>query len=148
MEQNKVTVYVSGEKFTLISDQDEKNVKETAEKVDTKIKSIQMGNPTIKKEKAIILACLDYCDDERRLLKECESLRLQMKEYLISMENERKKCELQKTEIDTLKQQILNLQNQKGEIEKDNKKAVVAVGKVQNNKKSDLLDGAVQQSLF
>lgn len=146
MAENKTTVYVSGEKLTLLSDMDEKYVKETAEKVDTKIRSIQGVNPTVKKEKAIILACLDYCDDGRRIQKECEDLRRQMKDYLMSIDSEKEKSASLKREVDVLKQKLLSMQGD--DKKEDPKKTVVAVGKVKEDKKNDIVDGAVQQRLF
>ena len=63
MEKNKVTVFVCGQKLTLLTSESEKYVNDIASKVETTVNSLFSGSNMTKKKSAI-MAALDLCDDE------------------------------------------------------------------------------------
>lgn len=104
MEKVKVSVFVAGQRFNIITDEEEKYVRDLAARVDGRINSLAVSQ-NIGRERAAVLAALDLADDidhERRNLSEVKE---QVKDYLtqiekLSAENCRIKNELGSAESD------------------------------------------------
>lgn len=103
MEKKKVSVFVAGQRFNILTDQEEKYVRELASRVDARIASTSVsGNMT--RESAAVLTALDLADDGEQLKREIAGIREQVKDYLtrievLSGENEQLKSQLSKAEL-------------------------------------------------
>lgn len=120
MEKNKVSVLVAGQRFTLVTDESDKNVMDIAASVDAKINTF-MARMNMSREKCSVLAALDFCDDERKARKAINEIKDQIKDYISEIsslkdENERLNKEIEK--LKTEKQRLI-----------DSKKATVLTSK-------------------
>ena len=100
MEKNKITVFVSGHKLTLITEESEKYVTDIASKVETAINSLFSAS-NMSKEKCAVMAALDFCDDEFKSRMTLNEVKEQVKEYIedtakLRAENEALKAEIEK----------------------------------------------------
>lgn len=105
MEKKKVSVFVAGQRFNIITDQEEKYVRELASRIDARISSVSIsGNLT--RESAAVLTALDLADDGEQSKREIAEIREQIKDYLtrieaLGAENEQLKTELSKAQLET-----------------------------------------------
>ena len=81
MEKNKITVFVAGQKLTLITTDTEKYVSEIAQKVDTTVNSL-LNSSNMSREKCAVMAALDFCDDEAKARVALNELKEQIKDYI------------------------------------------------------------------
>lgn len=116
MEKNRYTVYVAGKKFTLVTDDTEKQVMDIASRVDTSINSL-VAQTNMSKENCAILSALDFCDDEFKARLEINEIKEQIKEYFEDSARLRSENEALRKEIDSLKEEIKNLSEIKTEKE-------------------------------
>lgn len=65
---NKITVYVGGRRFTLVSADKEEYVRKIAENVDKRIEHIAKVYPQLDMRGCAVLAALDFADDEQKAL--------------------------------------------------------------------------------
>lgn len=117
MEKNKVTIFVAGQKYNLVTTDSEKYVADIASKVETRINSM-LTQTSMSKEKCAVMAALDFCDDEAKAREALAQIKEQIKDYIEDSAKLR-------TEIDTLKAQIEKLEGEKQEI-LNSKKTIVA----------------------
>lgn len=82
MEKKNVVIYVAGQRFSIATADTPEYVIGIGEKIDVMIKGIQKDNPRLNRDACAILAALDICDDETKLRRMMEVLRLQVKDYL------------------------------------------------------------------
>ena len=85
MEKRKLSVLVAGQRFNLITDEEEKYVIDVASKVDAKITSISISS-NMSRERAAVLTALDLADDGEKNKREMAAVREQVKDYLAQVE--------------------------------------------------------------
>lgn len=117
MEKKKISVFVAGQKLTLITTESEKYVSTIASKVDTAINSM-FTSSNMSKEKCAVMAALDFCDDEAKARAALNELKEQIKDYI-------KDSETLRQENDALKSEIEKLKSEKAELLKS-KKTLIA----------------------
>ena len=103
MEKKRVSVFVAGQRFNILTDQEEKYVRELASRVDARISSTSI-NGNMTRESAAVLTALDLADDGEQLRREIAEIREQVKDYLgrietLSAENDQLKSELSKAQL-------------------------------------------------
>ena len=103
MEKKRVSVFVAGQRFNILTDQEEKYVRELASHVDARITSTSVsGNMT--RESAAVLTALDLADDGEQCKREINEIKEQVKDYLarieaLSAENDQLKADLSKAQL-------------------------------------------------
>ena len=103
--QNKVTVTIDGQEYTLVASEDASYMKKVAAHVDSKIAELREGGK-ISGADAAVLAALNMADEYFKGLEHAENLRAQIKESL----EESKRLNM---ELSEAKREIFGLQNQK-----------------------------------
>lgn len=103
--QNKVTVTIDDQEYTLVASEDAAYMKKVAAHVDGKIKEVKAGGK-VSSSDATVLAALNMADEYFKSLETAENLRAQIKEAL----EESKRLNL---ELSEAKREIFGLQNQK-----------------------------------
>lgn len=103
MEKKKVSVFVAGQRFNILTDQEEKYVRELASRVDARITSAVISG-SLNREGAAVLTALDLADDAEQIRREIGEIREQVKDYLtrieeLSAENDRLSAELSKAQL-------------------------------------------------
>ena len=102
--QNKVTVTIDGQEYTLVASEDASYMKKVAAHVDSKIAELREGGK-ISGADAAVLAALNMADEYFKGLETAENIRAQIKESL----EESKKLNL---ELSEAKREIFKLQTQ------------------------------------
>lgn len=64
--RKRVNVRIQDVTYTVLTDEDEKNIKEVAQMVNQKITEIQDRNPVLDTRKAAILAALHFANDYKK----------------------------------------------------------------------------------
>lgn len=103
--QNRVTVTIADQDYTLLADGDEAYTQKVAAHVDGKIQEV-LSAARISLADAAILAALNLTEDYFKEVEASERLRAQLKEYL----EESNKLKL---ELSEAKREIFALQNKK-----------------------------------
>ena len=103
MDKRKVSVLVAGQRFNIITDEEEKYVIDIASKIDAKVTSISISQ-NMTRERAAVMTALDLADDIEQGKREMASVREQVKDYIaqiakLTSENERLKTELSKAQL-------------------------------------------------
>lgn len=101
MDKKRVTVMVASQKFTILTEEDEKYVIDIAAKIDAHITSLTMSN--MSREKAAVLTALDFADDNEKIKREIGAIREQMKDYIeglanLRAENEELRAQIERTQ--------------------------------------------------
>ena len=117
MEKNKVTIFVAGQKYNLVTTDSEKYVTDIASKVETRINSL-LSQTSMSKEKCAVMAALDFCDDEAKAREALAQVKEQIKDYIEDSAKLR-------AEIDELKAQVEKLEAKNQEI-LNSKKTIIA----------------------
>lgn len=102
--QNKVTVTIDGQEYTLVATEDAAYMKKVADHVDAKISEVREGGK-VSSADAAILTALNIADEYFKQMEAAEALRGQIKTYL----EEAKDLENQLSEA---KREIFKLQTQ------------------------------------
>ena len=102
--QNKVTVTIDGQEYTLVASEDAAYMRKVAAHVDGKIREVKEGGK-VSSSDAAVLAALNMADEYFKSLDAAENLRSQIKESL----EENKKLNL---ELSEAKREIFKLQTQ------------------------------------
>ena len=103
--QNKVTVTIDDQEYTLVASEDAAYMKKVAAHVDGKIREVKEGGK-VSSTDAAVLAALNMADEYFKSLEAAEALRAQIKGYL----EEAKDLNDQLSEA---KREIFKLQSQK-----------------------------------
>ena len=103
--QNRVTVTIAGQNYTLLAVEDQEYVEKVAAHVDAKIRECMHGGNTALLDAAILTA-MNLADEHFKDLDSAENLRRQLKDYLD--DSARLKLELSEA-----KREIFKLQNKK-----------------------------------
>lgn len=87
MENNKirVSVFVAGQRFNIITDKSEKYVLDLADEIDARINSLVLTGE-MGRERAAVLTALDYADDSKADKENIAAVKEQMKDYLQTIE--------------------------------------------------------------
>ena len=127
MEKKKVSVFVAGQRFNLVTDEEESYVRELASRVDARISSLVMSG-NMQREKAAVLAALDLADDCEQEKRNLSEVREQVKDYLskieaLSDENAEIKAELSKLKLsaealDDARKTIANVEKEREALKK------------------------------
>ncbi len=104
--QNRVTVTIAGQRFTLLTMEDQEYVEKVAAYVDGKISESLNDGKTAMLD-AVILAAINLADDHFKDLETAENLRRQVKDYLDESAG-------LKLELSEAKREIFKLKNKKG----------------------------------
>ncbi|MCI8651819.1 MAG: cell division protein ZapA [Oscillospiraceae bacterium] len=102
--QNRVTVTIDGQEYTLVASEDAAYMKKVAAHVDEKLQEVRQGGK-VSSTDAAVLAALNMADEYFKSLEAAENLRMQIKESL----EESKKLNL---ELSEAKREIFKLQTQ------------------------------------
>lgn len=103
--QNKVTVTIDGQEYTLVASEDAAYMKKVAAHVDGKIAEVRQGGK-VSSIDAVVLAGLNMADEYFKSMEAAENLRVQIKECL----EESKKLNL---ELSEAKRELFKAQTQK-----------------------------------
>lgn len=103
--QNRVTVTIAGQNYTLLAVEDPDYVEKVAAHVDSKIRDSMRGGNTALLDAAILTA-MNLADEHFKDLDTAENLRRQLKDYLD--DSARLKLELSEA-----KREVFKLQNKK-----------------------------------
>ncbi len=102
--QNKVTVTIDDQEYTLVASEDAAYMRKVAAHVDSKIKEVRQGSK-VSSSDAAVLAALNMADEYFKSLDTAENLRAQIKECL----EESKKLNL---ELSEAKRELFKAQTQ------------------------------------
>lgn len=102
--QNKLTVTIAGQEYTLVAAEDAAYMEKVAAHVDAKVRDILDG-ARVSSSDAAILAALNMADEYFKGQEAAEALRGQIKGYL-------EEAAALKLELSKAKQEIFKLQNQ------------------------------------
>ena len=80
--KNKITVELCDKEFALLSDEPEDYVKSLAEEINKMIEKTAYSNLRISKADATVLACLDLCDQNRKLTANNDNMIKQITMYV------------------------------------------------------------------
>lgn len=103
--QNKITVKINDQEYTLVATEDAAYMEKVAGHVDAKIREIRAGGK-VSSADAAILAALNMADEYFKGQESGDALRAQMKELL-------EESASLKLELSKCKQEIFKLQNKK-----------------------------------
>ncbi|MBQ7133133.1 MAG: cell division protein ZapA [Ruminococcus sp.] len=129
MEKKKVTVFVAGQKLTLITTDSEKYVSDIAQKVDTTINSL-MSTSNMSREKCAVMAALDFCDDEAKARATLNDVKEQIKDYIDDSAKLR-------AENEALKAEVEKLRAEKAELLTSKKTLVASAVEIKHEKKTE-----------
>ena len=127
MEKNKISVFVAGQKLTLITSDSERYVRDIASRVDTAINSMFTAS-TMSREKCAVMAALDFCDDEAKSRAALNEVKEQIKDYI-------RDSQALRDEIDKLKAEIEKLKGDKEELVKSKKTLIASAVEIKKTTK-------------
>ena len=81
----KVSVFVAGQRFNIITEKSEKYVLDIASEIDARINSLVISGD-MTRERAAVLTALDYADDSETDKENINAVKEQMKDYLLTIE--------------------------------------------------------------
>ena len=127
MEKKKVNVFVAGQNFTIITDEEEKYVIDIAAKIDARIASLTISQ-NITRERAAVLTALDFADDNEQDKRAMEEIREQIKDYLVQIERLSEENTELNAENNRLKRALAAME----ETEKSNEAAQKEIGSLKD----------------
>ena len=81
MDKKRVSVFVAGQRFTILTDEDEKYVIDIAAKIDARISSLTISQ-NMTRERAAVLTALDFADDNEQDKRAIAEIKEQIKDSL------------------------------------------------------------------
>ena len=135
MSKKRISIFAAGQRFTILTEEDEKYVLEIASRVDARISSLTVSQG-INRERAAVLTALDFADDNEQDKRAIAEIKEQIKDYVteiarLTEENQRLSADNQQMkknasalkdaekakaqdekEIEALKAQVLALKEQ------------------------------------
>ncbi len=112
---NKVKLSIAGAYYSLITEEDEKYLKELGKEVDDLISKTLKANSNISLTQASVLAALDFADKAKKSTITADHLREQIKDYLDDASSAKSKADSARTEAENAKR---DLENANSEIER------------------------------
>ena len=83
--KNRVSVFVAGQRFNILTEKSEKYVLDIASKIDARINSLVLSGD-MTRERAAVLTALDYADDTELDKENLAAVKEQIKDYLQEIE--------------------------------------------------------------
>ena len=104
MEKKKFSVMVAGQRFKIITEEEDRYVIDLAAKIDARIASLSISQG-MSRERAAVLTALDFADDNEKCKREFSEIKEQVKDYLmqiekLSAENAAMQSELSRARLD------------------------------------------------
>ena len=104
MEKKKISVMVAGQRFNIITEEEDRYVIDLAAKIDARIASLSISQG-ITRERAAVLTALDFADDNEHGKRDLVEIKEQVKDYLmqiekLSAENTAMQSELSRARLD------------------------------------------------
>ena len=84
-KKTKVSIFVAGQRFNILTDKSEKYVRDIASEIDARINSLVLSQ-SMSRERAAVLTALDYADDGVQDKENIAAVKEQMKDYLREIE--------------------------------------------------------------
>jgi chromosome segregation ATPase len=81
MEKKRISIFVAGQRFNILSDEEEKYVIDVAAKVDARITSLSISQ-NMTRERAAVLTALDFADDNEKDKRAIAEIKEQIKDYV------------------------------------------------------------------
>ncbi len=103
---NKVTVTIAGQEYTLVASEDAAYMEKVGQHVDAKMTEV-LESSGVSITDAAILAALNVADEYFKEQEAAENLRVQLKQYL-------EEATALKLQLSEAKREIFSLQNKKG----------------------------------
>lgn len=111
MEKKRVSVFVAGQRFNIITDEDEKYVIDVAAKIDARITSLTISQ-NIPRERAAVLTALDFADDNEQDKRAIAEIKEQIKDYLTQISQLSEENTALNAENNQLKRELAALSDQ------------------------------------
>lgn len=140
MDKKRVSVFVAGQRFNIITDEEEKYVIDIAAKIDARITSLTISQ-NIPRERAAVLTALDYADDNEQDKRAIAEIKEQIKDYLTQISLLSEKNTALNAENDQLRRTIAAMDEEQSAKEasmKDNADRITA-----QEKEKDALNGQI-----
>ena len=102
MEKKRISVFVAGQRFTILSDEDEKYVVDIAAKIDARISALTISQ-NMTRERAAVLTALDFADDNEQDKRAIAEIKEQIKDYVTEIS----KLSEENTEINAQNNQLM-----------------------------------------
>ena len=102
MEKNKVTITISNQKYTVVSNETPDEIKALADSVDKKVSSI-ISSSRVSLTEALVLTALDLANEMKEHEKTVEKMRSDMAGYLEDVEKAVIERDKLKRELDKIK---------------------------------------------
>ena len=104
MGKKKISVMVAGQRFNIITEEEDRYVIDLAAKIDARIASLSISQG-ITRERAAVLTALDFADDNEHGKRDLNEIKEQVKDYLmqiekLSTENAAMQSELSRARLD------------------------------------------------
>ncbi|MCO8194365.1 MULTISPECIES: cell division protein ZapA [Anaerofustis] len=118
--KNRVVVNILGSNYTIITDNDEEQLKKVAGFVDELIRQVKKNNPYMNPYTAAVLSSLNLCEELFELKDEVEDLRKDKEEYEILTDyKEKLMSALEEAEANEAKRLSMQYKYEKMEIENE-----------------------------
>ena len=108
MEKRRVSVFVAGQRFTILTDEDEKYVIDIAAKIDARITSLTISQ-NMTRERAAVLTALDFADDNEQDKRAIAEIKEQIKDYVTEISRLSEENTELNAENNRLKREIASL---------------------------------------
>ncbi len=108
MEKRRVSIFVAGQRFNILTDEEEKYVIDIAAKIDARISSLAISQ-NMTRERAAVLTALDYADDNEQDKRALNEIKEQIKDYLTQISKLSEENTALRAENDQLKREIAAL---------------------------------------
>lgn len=116
MDKKRVSVFVAGQQFTILTDEDEKYVIDVAAKIDARIASLSFGQ-NMTRERAAVLTAMDFADDNEQDKRALAEIREQIKDYVTEISRLSEENAALNEEIKQFKQQQEQKADEKSELD-------------------------------
>ena len=115
MDKKRVSVFVAGQQFTILTDEDEKYVIDVAAKIDARIASLSFGQ-NMTRERAAVLTAMDFADDNEQDKRALAEIREQIKDYVTEISRLSEENAALSEELKQLKQKQEQKSEEKSEL--------------------------------
>ena len=108
MEKRRVSIFVAGQRFNILTDEEEKYVIDIAAKIDARISSLAISQ-NMTRERAAVLTALDFADDNEQDKRALNEIKEQIKDYLTQIAKLSEENTALSAENDQLRREIAAL---------------------------------------
>ena len=110
-QKNKVQLKICGATYSIVTEDDPEYVESLGELIDTEMRSISEGNPSLSLIQCAILVALDQADNCKKAAAAADNLRAQIKDYIEDAARSKIEVDVERREIDRLNREIEKLRN-------------------------------------